>query len=272
MSEFRWTDRFGAEHLLDTPAMIDAEVEAIEAEIDAAFGNLRSAPQAEKEGVRDRLRSLLGRLKELREDSERWNANALQQARREAARLAADIKKLVEEALPIMLAAGLHEERLEEFASEAAGSMLLTEPATEVQELAISISRCEPKPDPGLTRGEAREWLQNDPLFARPFDDEGGWFEWLDKHGCMHRLASPLQIELEISDLVNNLLDLMPVLSEPNCLYEVSRAILAANENFDRLSVLQVNLEHFALEMAERKDEEWKKCDDEWQQARSAIK
>lgn len=144
MSGFKWTDRHGAEHLLGAPEAIDLEVDAIAAEIDAAFEKARSAPPAEKAELRNELRSYFNRLVELHADSERWNTYAFQQAKSEAEKLAADIEKLIKEALPIMAVAELHNERLEEFASETAGSKLFAEPATDVQVFAISISEREP--------------------------------------------------------------------------------------------------------------------------------
>lgn len=269
MSGFKWTDRHGAEHPLEAPEAIDLEVDAIAAEIDAAFEKARSAPPAEEAELRDELRSHFNRLAELNADSERWNAYAFQQAEREAEELAAEIEKLIKEALPIMAVAELHNERLEESASEAAGSKLSAEPATDVQVFAISISEREPKPGDGLTRGEARDWLLADPVFARPLDDEGGWFEWRDKEGCAHRLASPLQIEVEITKLLDNLFELAPALTESKSLNTISRAILAANEDLLRISVLQVNLEKFYVEQAEREDKEWKACEKDWRQQRS---
>lgn len=262
MSEFRWTDRYGAEHLLDTPQAINAEVEAVAAEIDRGFRALAVARPAKKDEVRDTLRRLFDRLQELHADSERWNASAFQQAKRQAEELAAEIETLKEEALPIVMVARLHKEHLEEFSSGSARPTLLAQPATATQMRAISMSPQSPKPSLSITRGEAREWLLNDPVFARPLNDEGGWFEWRDKDGGIHLLASQLQIELEMSSLIDELLALAPHLTNATSQYAASRAILAANEKLARTSVLQLNLEHFARQ---KEDLLWKICQSEWE-------
>lgn len=262
MSEFRWTDRFGAEHLIETPQAINAEIEEVATEIDRGFRALEIADWAKKEEIRDKLRCLFDRLQELHADSARWNANAFQQAKRQAEKLATEIESLREEALPIMMVARLHEEHLEEFASGSARPTLLAQPATETQKRAILMSDQSPKPALSLTRGEAREWLLNDPVFARPLNDEGGWFEWRDKDGGIHLLASQLQIELEMSSLIDELLALAPHLTNATSQYAASRAILAANEKLARTSVLQLNLEHFARQ---KEDLLWKICQSEWE-------
>lgn len=183
----------------------------------------------------------------------------LAKRRDEAHRVAIAITNFIEDVLPVICPAALHAETVEELADPSTRAQLLSGPMTECQQRAIEFSHLEPKPSVDATRGEALEWLNNDPAFSRPLSDEGGWFEWSDADGVTQRLASPLQIEAEIGHLSDSLYELNEKLTEDFVatanLEHLRYELEISNIMFSRLAVLQRDLERFAREQAERKEE-----------------
>lgn len=177
---------------------------------------------------------------------------------------------------PVICAAALHEETLQELADPSTRAQLLSGPMTEAQEWAIKSSHLAPKPSVDATRGEALEWLNNDPAFYRPLSDEGGWFEWRDADGLTQRLASPLKIETEIGELTVTLQNINIKLSEALLkkagLEDLRSELECVNTVFFRLSVLQRDLERFAQEQAEREEQEWKRFENEWVHRKQTAK
>ena len=272
MSEFAWSDRNGAEHLLQGPALIEAEREAVESEIDEAFENMETADVSKKARLRETIRALLARLEKLRDDIERWNAYAFEQSKIEAKKQAEEILSFISASADVIAVAALHEEIIERFDDENARTEALDGPATEVQEYAIARSGREPKPAPPVTRREAQEWLADDPVFSRPVTDEGGWFEWCDLEGVIHRLASSLQIELQIAKLIYDLEDLIPELKEPTSENALNRALEAANSNWNTISALQLELDRYEQEQVQRVDAGWQVCRQDWDRYRNRQK
>lgn len=276
MSVFSWTDRHGKKLDLETPEAIDDEAEQIATEIDECLQRAREGSPDEVRRMRDQIRQLLARRDQLAEDAKRWNAFALDQAKIAANHLILEICDFLEEAAPIVLPAALHEEFVQELSDPLTRAQLLAGPMTDLQKAAIEHSQMEPKPPEDATRGEAVAWLNKDPALFRPLSDEGGWFEWHDEDGTIHRLASPLRIEEEISLIVNLLDEIATELTEnliPNgSLEELTLKLQSANSVISRLRVLQEDLDRFAMEQAEREDEEWKRFENEWASLREETK
>jgi hypothetical protein len=271
VSAFNWTDRHGKEHHLEAPNAIDDEAEEIATEIDACFARAREGSPDEVGTIREQIRQLLTRHNKLAEDAERWNEFALHKAKAAAHRLVTEICDFLEKLGPMMLRTALHEECAEELSDPATRAELLDGPMTDLQRDAIEYSQIEPKPPKDATRGEALEWLASDPALFRPFSDEGGWFEWQDADGVIHRLVSPLRIEQESVLIAASLDELVTELTEkliPNgSLEDLTHELESANSLVARLHVLQRDLERFARE---EEDEEWKRVENEWTQFRSA--
>lgn len=265
MSGFRWTDRYGNERTLETPAAIEAEVNEISAEIDEAFDKSKNAPRDMVVAYRVRIRDLIGRLNTLRSDADRWDAHAFEKAKVEAGERVREIDTFIDEAWNIVTVARLHEDRTETFASADDQATAFAGPATNAQRRAIARSDREPKPSEGLTRAEAEEWLKGDPTFWRPLTDVGGWFAWVDADGTTHRLASSLQIELEIANLAMRLDEIISTLTNSRSFIEMSRSLETTNEIFDRILVLKSDLERFAQEQIGQEDEQWEQCEQEWE-------
>lgn len=276
MTVFIWTDRRGAVHNLVTPEAIDDEAELIAAEIDACLERARKGSPDEVRQMRVRIRLLMARYAQIAEDAKRWNEFALNQARDEARRISIAISEFIEAVPPVVCPAALHEETLKELADPSTRAQLLSGPMTEWQQWAIEFSHLEPKPSLDATRGEALEWLNNDPMFSRPLSDEGGWFEWSDADGVTQRLASPLQIEAEIGRLAESLDGIETKLTEEfllrASLEEIRSELERVNILFARLSILQWDLERFAQEQSEWEEQEWKRFENQWEYLKEPVK
>lgn len=269
MSAFVWTDRHGKEHHLEAPNAIDDEAEEIATEIDEYLQQARKGSPDEVGPIREQIRQLLTRRNQLVADANRWNAFALDQAKAEAHRLIIDIGHFLKEVAPLLIPPALHQEFVEELSDTSTRAQLLNGPMTDLQRVAIKHSQMEPKPPEGATRGEALEWLSSDPALFRPLSDEGGWFEWHDAEGAIHRLASPLRIEQEIGLKTESLNELARELTEnlvPNgSLQDLTSKLEFANSLVSRLHVLQSDLERFTRE---QEDTEWQRFEEEWTQMR----
>ncbi|MBA4079882.1 MAG: hypothetical protein C0496_01300 [Erythrobacter sp.] len=273
---FIWTDRRGAVHNLDTPEAIDDEAEQIAAEIDACLKRAREGSPDEVRQMRVRIRLLMARYAQIAEDAKRWNEFALNKARDEARRISIAISEFIEAVPPVVCPAALHEETVEELADPSTRAQLLSGPMTEWQQWAIEFSHLEPKPSLDATRGEALEWLNNDPMFSRPLSDEGGWFEWSDADGVTQRLASPLKIEAEIGRLAESLDAIETKLTDEfllrASLEEVRSELERVNILFARLAILQCDLERFAQEQSEREEQEWARFENQWEYLKKPTK
>lgn len=276
MRVFIWTDRQGKTYNLETPQAIDNEAEQIAAEIDTCLDRARKGSPDEVRRMRAQIRLLAARHEQIAKDAERWNEFALDQARDEAHRVSIAISDFIEDVLPVICPAALHEETVEELADPSTRAQLLSGPMTECQQRAIEFSHLEPKPSVDATRGEALEWLNNDPAFFRPLSDEGGWFEWSDADGVTQRLASPLQIEMEIGHLSESLYELYAKLTEEFLaianLGQLRYELELVNIMFSRLAILQRDLARFAQEQAEREEQEWKRFEKDWTQGKLKAK
>ncbi|QDH35120.1 hypothetical protein [Porphyrobacter sp. YT40] len=273
MSTFSWTDRHGRQHHLEAPTAIDDEAEEIATEIDAHLPRARKGSSDDVRRAREHIRQLQARLDQLAEDGKRWNEFALVQARDEARRVSIAISDFLDEVPQVICPAALHMETREELSDPSTRAQLLSGPMTEWQQRAIEFSHLEPKPSSDATRGEALEWLNNDPAFFRPLSDEGGWFEWIDAEGVAQRLASPLQIETEIGNLADSLSELEVKMSEA-CLStadlnEIVSDLEVANILFSRLDILQGDLERFAQEQIDQEEQEWIRYEQDWKAGRS---
>lgn len=271
MTPFEWTDREGVLHQLKSPASIGAEVAAVSGEIDQALARMAQADPTRKAELRLVIRSLLRRLQQLKSDGERWDALAMEHGRIEAAALVKNIEQLEVETEPMKIIAVLHAEHEVLMGDIENRDALLAGEMTSAQRMAIRRSAADPKPTADATRAEAHEWLKGDPAFYRPRTDEGGWFEWQDDKGGLHRLASPLRIEKEIASIVHKLGKLLPSLREELSQEETVRAIESANAVTDRFSVLQGDLSRFKVEAEKRDDEEWSKFEKDWTALRGRL-
>lgn len=166
------------------------------------------------------------------------------------------------------IVAMLHEEHMQALADDEQRDALFAGPATKVQRFAVSRSTVEPKPYPEATRKDVANWLESDPLLHRPYTDEGGWFEWKDAEGCIHRLLSPLRIENEIASIAKELGEKVSVLRTFPSHSETLRAMEAANALLPRLTVLQADHERFFREYGAREEEEWERFKKEWKTLR----
>lgn len=270
MITFKWVDRNGLVHALSSPMPIEEEADAISREIDRVLERMKTASADRKSELRLVIRSHSFRLQQLHEDAERWNCHAAEQIDEDAAKLVEYIKKLLTEVQPIMIIALLHREHEELMTDTENRDQMLVGEMTRAQRMAVARSTVEPKPSPDATRREVHEWLKGDPAFYRPRTDEGGWFECHDAAGAMHRLLSPLRIEMGIADIANHLCALMPALRGEVSQNEKVHAVETANPAIRRLSVLQVDLERFEREQDEREDDEWHVWETEWRKSRPA--
>ena len=270
MITFEWVDRNGVVHALSSPMPIKEEADAICGEIDRVLERMTTASADRKSELRLVIRSHTFRLQQLQKDAERWNCNAYEQIDADAANLVDEIEKLLIDVQPMLIIGTLHKEHEKVMTDTENREQILEGQTTRAQRMAVARSNLEPKPGPDATRREVHQWLEGDPAFYRPRTDEGGWFEWHDADGVLHRLLSPLRIEIEIADLALHLRPLLPALRGEVSQNEKVHAVETANPAIRRLSVLQVDLERFEREQDEMEDNEWQMWETEWKKSRPA--
>lgn len=270
MNTFEWVDRNGVLHELSSPTPIEEEADAISRDIDQVLGRMENASADRKGELRLVIRSHGFRLQQLQEDAERWNCHACEQIDADAVELVEYIEKLLIEVQPMLIIALLHRENETVMADTENRDQILDGEMTRAQRMAVARSTLQPKPGSDATRREVHEWLKADPVFYRPRTDEGGWFEWHDTDGVMHRLLSPRRIEQEIADIAHRLRALLPALRGDVSQNDKTHAVETANPAMRRLSVLQVDLERFAREQKEREENEWHVWETERRRSREA--
>lgn len=270
MITFKWVDRNGGVHALSSPLPIEEEGGAISWEIDQKLEWMKNSSADRKSELRLVIYKLGLRLQRLQEDAERWNVHASEQIDADAAKLVEYIEKLLIEVQPMLIIADLHTEHEKLMMDTENRDQILDGEMTSAQRMAVARSTVEPKPSPVATPRDVHEWLKGDPAFYRPRTDEGGWFEWHDADGVMHRLLSPRRIEQEIADIAHHLRKVLPALRGEVSQNEKAHAIETANPAIHRLSVLQVDLERFDREQDEKEDNEWHVWETEWRKSRSA--
>lgn len=275
MTDFTWTDRNGVDHHLTSPAMIDAETQAVVDEIDKARVMLSTAQGDEQHRLRNEIRIRLARFTILQSDVARWNEHAAAANTDAATLLVSNIDRFETSLIPLRRVVSLHEEVLDLLA-DADGDQpvirgAMQGPMTTLQREAIAASEISPKPGEGITRGEAHDWLQADPVFSREYSDEGGWFEWQDGDGLLRRLSNPLSIEVEIVMAADELQVIRKGIMDEMSQYDTARAIEEASDLTDRVIVLQGDLERFIRQAKEREDEQWTRFEKEWIASRAST-
>ena len=268
MISFEWVDRYGNAHALSSPVPIDDEAEAISQEIDQVLERMENASAEPKSELRLVIRNHSLRLQQLRADAESWNCHAYELIDTDAAKLVEYIDKLLIDVQPMQIIAVLYQEHEKIVTDTENLGRILDGEMTRAQRIAVARSTLEPKPDSKATRREVHDWLTADPVFYRPRNDEGGWFEWHDDLGVVHRLLSPRRIEQEIADIALGLRKLLPGLRGEVSQNEKVHALEAVNPAINRLSVLQVDLERFERERDEKEEDEWQAWEAEWKKLR----
>lgn len=264
MISFKWVDRYGNAHALSSPVPIDDEAEAISREIDQAIAQMEDASAELMSELRLVIRNHSHLLQQLRADAERWNSHAYKLIDTDAAKLVEYIDELLIGTQPMLIIAILHQQHEKIMTNAENGDRLLDGEMTQAQRMAVARSTVGPKPGPDATRREVHEWLRGDPVVYRPRTDEGGWFEWTDVDGFVHRLLSPLRIELEITYIVQDMRKLLPALHGEVSRNEKVRAIETASSATNRLCVLQADLDRFMREQDAREEEQWQAWKTEW--------
>lgn len=272
MSAFVWIDRDGRRHELGSPAPIEAEATALASEMDGCVALLDSPERQIRDPARAALRQLQLRLEQLRADLARWNEHAVAMTRLEAAKLAKEIERLPTMIADAVLVVSLHDEH-DLILKATAGApdtraRVLAGPATPLQRRAVAACSSRTPPPDTATRGEAKAWLDAQPKFARDVRVDGGWFDWTDRAGHAHRLASPLAIEREAAVIAAELAKLRPALvagDDPAALY---KALNLGVASWERLRSLKSELERFDREHEAREDAAWTAYAADWRSKR----
>ncbi|MGY4396700.1 hypothetical protein ACVWZA_001885 [Sphingomonas sp. UYAg733] len=272
MSAFVWTDREGERHELDSPAKIEAEVAAIEQEKDRYVAMLDHPDRMIRDPARTAIGKFQPRLEQLRHDLGRWNEHAVAVTRAEAAKLAEQIDRLPAMIADFQLVVALHGEHdrltVVTAGSPATRTQLLAEPMTDLQRRVIAACASRTAPSHTASRGEAKAWLDQQPRFARGGQGDGGWFAWADRAGHAHRLADPLAIEREVVGVAKELAELRPALTGNSAPDAVYAAINSGIASWERLRILQGDLERFEREDIAREDAAWTNYAADWRSKR----
>lgn len=254
---FTWKDRDDRSHELASFEPIVVEAETISREIDDLVALLESEDRMIRDPARALLRPLQARLTVLNKDVERWNAYANAATRRAADALLAEIDTLPDRIAAVALVVAVHDDhqRMIDVTEGAAKTRadILASGMTLAQQRAIAACRSRTPPPGSSSRGEAKAWLDEQPLFARASAVDGGWFAWTDRHGDAHRLLDPLAIEREVVAIAADLSAVRPSLAstgDPAALYS---AVETASGWAERISILRGELERFDRE-AEARD------------------
>jgi len=272
VTSFVWTDRDRRQRELDSPAPIEAEAAAIAQEMDH-FIDLLGDPSGM---IRDPARAAIGRLQlrlaQLRDDLARWNAHAMAITRAEAARLIQQIDKLPTILADVLLVVAIHGEHDRIMAATAAApetrAQLMAAPMTPLQRRAIVACASRLAPPDNATREQAKAWLDGQPRFARRNKADDGWFAWIDRNGHAHRLVDPLAIETEVGVIAAELADLRPALAGTEAPIALYPAVIAGFASWERLQILEGDLERFDREATAREDAAWEAYAADWRSKR----
>ena len=268
MIGFIWTDRAGVKHQLDGPEKIELEIDNIEKQVDAALPNLNSNNSEVVAQARELVRGHISRLTELGQDVARWNETVASEIISGATELAEAIDELPEVLADIRIIADLHVEQMELLnemgENQYALDQQLNGPITDFQRAAITASSQPDKISVDATRGQAMEWLNQDPRFSRKYNREGGWFEWTNEHGATFWFVDPLVIEFLIADLKEELEEDRQLLSQQENIISLSCNLSNIREKFDRLNVLIGDIERFTIESKMKESNDWKTFSQNW--------
>lgn len=275
MTAFMWIDRDGQQHELDSPAMIEAEVGTVAREMDGYVALLDNPDRMLRDPARTAIGELRPRVAQLRADLARWNEHAVAIIRGEAMNLAKHIDEMPAMIAHVLLVVELHGEhaRFRAIAGDAPDmqSRMLAEPMTATQRRAIGACASRTAPASTATRGEAKEWLDQQPLFARGGQIDGGWFGWVDRNGHAHRLSDPLLIEREVAAIAKELTALRLALTSAGTADTLYQAIDAGCASWARLQILQGDLERYDREATAREDTAWTAYAADWRSKRKTT-
>lgn len=270
---FIWRDRAATDFDLASPQLILDEAAAIESEIDADVSSLEIADAAERDRARQAITLRVQRLSQLDQDLKRWNDYASEQTIATAVELISQIDGLPQALGDVMLVVAVHDERdrLSETlrAEPYLKEVMLSQPMTSTQRRAIAMCDDAEAVAATMTRGQATDWLNDQPRFARSATSDGGWFAWIDRHEHAHRLVDALPIEREIVSIAAELAGLKPML---DWLFRADDLFVTVERAFgwmDRLTVLQQDLVRFGHEAEARDLAECKKWAADWRSRRS---
>lgn len=140
---------------------------------------------------------------------------------------------------------------------------------TEHQRQAIAACASRTAPPDTATRGEAKTWLDAQPRFARGSQVDGGWFGWVDRNGHAHRLIDPLPIEREAAGIAKELAALRAALTGTETADALYEAVDAGVASWERLKILQGDLERFDREATAREDTAWTANAADWRSKRN---
>lgn len=272
MTSFVWTDRDRRQRELDSPALIEAEATAIAEEMDHYIELLGDPSGMIRDPARAAIGKLQLRLAQLRNDLARWNAHAMDITRAEAARLIEQIDKLPTILADVLLVVALHDENDRIIAATAAAPekrpQLMPVPMTPLQRRAIVACASRVAPPGNATREEAKTWLDGQPRFARRGAADDGWFAWTDRNKHAHRLVDPLAIETEVAVIASELADLRPALAGMDAPSALDSAVITGFASWERLQILQGDLERFDREATAREDAAWDAYAADWRSKR----
>lgn len=275
MSAFVWVDRDGRRHELESPAPIEAEAADVALEMEQYFDFLDSGDRLLRAAARAAIGKLQPRLEQLRADVGSWNEHAIAATRAEAATLAERIDRLPTMIAKVLLVVELHSEQAQLL--DAMGdtsdtpARMLAEPITAIQRRAIAACASRAASIDAATRGEAKAWLDAQPRFARGVQTGDGWFAWVDRNGHAHRLADPLAIEREVVCIAEELIRLRPALASITAADRLYEAVSSAITSWERLSLLQGDLERFDREAEVREDAAWTAYAADWRSKRNIL-
>jgi hypothetical protein len=243
MSEaFIWRDRKGIEHRLDSPDLIEAEYDAIVAELDVLEPGLTAADDRVFLDAFAIARPMRLRLKHLAAELKRWDQHAKVRIMAESDAAVVAIGKAVETATGF---ATLHQTYDAMEAAHRANDMATRSGAPSAEQHAAIAAAClrlsKPKAEP-VTFDAAQAWLVNEPTTNRvPRPRSAPTLEWMDRHGHHHQLRSLRPIEREYILIASELEMLVTNLSGDE--FEDRRiALVRASRSFRRLAVLQRNM------------------------------
>lgn len=245
MTAFRWRDRHGIEHVLDSCAPIEAEHRAVTVELLALRERLRSEDDTIYLAARRVAAPLLERLVALGHDLETWDKACEQEIRATAQQAREAIGGIIVEARHLRALHASYDQYLALTGSSAEAARMppSSEQLTVLAEDARRNNRYFTRPvsfeqaHRMLVASATTNRIELPPAFPT--------FEWADRHGHNHQLRSSLGIEREYVELADEIVRLLPNIYPEIELRKCAVALEKIRLAVDRVSLLEQSMDNW---------------------------
>lgn len=261
MTEFTWTDRHGVRHSLNSPELIEAEIAHLKDGLNKTLVQVETANGDEFVELDREARAAVSRLKELSSDAARWNKHVTDHDKAMHTSLYNGAVEFRKSNGLLLAVAYMNKERAElaELSKQDpnAAEKRLTGKLTKNQEEALKYAETALPNSDELTCAEAYKLIDSDPKIYRPPETGSGWFEWTSLKGERYQLSSSLMIELEITRVLDDALDLLLGFYDEPTGPDRHKKVAEACVGFENVRRLANDLARYNEAAQERAKSEW---------------